>query len=76
MIRLVHDYKEAFNWSSIRASVLFSAVATGWLALPETERTAVLTWLGVPPAALVAAGFLSVAVFRVLLLGNPADDAA
>jgi hypothetical protein len=74
MIKLVSDYKDALQWSSVRASVLFSAVATGWLALPDSERSAVLTWLGVPPAVLVAAGFLSVAVLRVLLLGKPADD--
>ena len=76
MIRLVKDYRFALQWSSIRASLLFSAVATGWLAIADSDRTALLTWIGVPPAAVVAVGFLLVAIFRVLLLQWPASDAA
>jgi hypothetical protein len=75
MIKLVSDYKAALQWSSIRASLLFSAVATGWLAIADSDRAAILTWIGVPPAAVVAVGFLLVAVFRVLLLQWPASDA-
>lgn len=70
---VVSDWKKAPKWLSVQASVIGAAVAATWTAMTPEQQESLLSFIGVPPGAIVAAMFVAVVIGR--LVAQPGIDA-
>lgn len=62
---LITDWRSAWKYLSVKASIIWSAVMATWVVLPESSQHELLNFLpfdlgGKGPAIVVLIGFLSV----------------
>jgi hypothetical protein len=70
MLKLIPDWRSAWKYLSVRASVFWSALIATWVVLPKESQESLLNMLpfslgGNGPALVVLIGFLSVLFARL-----------
>lgn len=64
-MKLIDEWKEAWRYLSVQLSSAFAVASLTWLALPDEQRSAILSALGINPGWVVAVSFLVVVVARI-----------
>jgi hypothetical protein len=64
-MKLIDNARDWWKMASMRVALAWSAVFTVWPMLPEGQRSALLTFIGVPPQVLN--GVMALIAFATLL---------
>lgn len=65
-MKLVENAPQAWRMLSVQLSAIGATMAAIWLSLNDEQRAAILAMLPIPPEAVTVAGFVAVAVARVI----------
>lgn len=71
MIKLIDDWKSAWKKASVIVSGVGVAGVAAWIATPDDQKAAILSFIGINPAWIPLIGFLGVIIARVSAKKDP-----